>query len=152
MSRRSQTLVAITVGALALATSAAEAQTPSGQPKPTASPCPVPDSGFQSCLRVMYKPGEGDSVEDVRMTATLLRRVKRCPARTATRRVTITADDGTRLERVRRPSSCRRGIVSWRSAFSPGETADWDLRKGDTLNAVWSGVRNAASVRISSEE
>lgn len=149
MIRQKTLTLALTAGALGLAgTAAAAAQASAMAPKPTASTCPVPDSGFQSCLRVLYKPGEGDRVEDVRMTATLLRRVKRCPARTATRRVTITADDGTRLDGARRPGSCRGGVVSWRTAFSAGETAGWGLRKGDTVHAAWSGVRNPASVEI----
>jgi hypothetical protein len=41
--------------------------------------------------------------------------------------------------------------VSWRAAFSPGETAGWELRDGDAVHAKWSGVRNAASVEIRSE-
>jgi hypothetical protein len=146
-------LLALTTGALALCgTAAATAGTSASAPKPTASPCPLPDSGFQSCLRVLYKADddadEDEGVDAVRMTATLLRRVARCPAHPASRRVTITGDDGTRLDRVRRPGSCRRGIVSWRAAFSTGETAGWNLREGDTVHAMWRGVRNAASVKI----
>jgi hypothetical protein len=141
-------MLALTAGALTLGGPAAAA---AKAPKPAASPCPVPDTGFQSCLRVLYKAGDGDQVDDVRITATLLRRVKHCPARSAKRRVTVTADDGTRLDGARHPGSCRRGIVSWRAAFGGGETAAWGLREGDTVHAAWSGVRNPASVEISGE-
>jgi hypothetical protein len=151
VSRRLKILAALTAGALALGGAVADARKPAASPKPTASPCPVPTSGFQSCLRVLYTTGEDAAVEDVRMTATLLRRVDRCPGRSGARRVTITAEAGTRLDRARRPGHCRRGVITWRAAFSPGETAGWELRQGDTVHATWSGVRNDSSVQISGE-
>jgi hypothetical protein len=60
----------------------------------------------------------------------------------------IARDDGTRLDSARRPGSCRRGIVTWRTTFSTGETAGWALEQGDTVDSAWSGVRNTASVKL----
>jgi hypothetical protein len=133
----------LTTAALALGSAAAAA----AKPKP--APCPAPDSGFQSCLRVLYKSSADGSVDDVRVTATLLRRVDRCPRVTASRRLVLRRRDGDRLARVRRAGHCRNRIVTWRATFSSDETAAWAMREGDTVDAGWSGVNRKASVEIS---
>jgi hypothetical protein len=131
------------------AADAVPARTAAKRATPAASPCKAPATGFQSCLRVLYKATADGGADDVRVTATLLRRVETCPARSAKRQVVIALEDGTRLDAARRPGSCRKGVVSWRAGFSPGETAGWELRQGDTVHSEWSGVRNPASVPIS---
>ena len=113
-----------------------------------ASGCRAPDSGFRTCLRVLYTPMDDGTVEDARAFATLVRRVAQCPARSGRRSVVITLADGSRLDSARRPGRCRKGVQSWRATFSPGETASWELREGDTVHAGWTGVRNGAAVKI----
>jgi hypothetical protein len=147
--RHRRTLVALTAGALALGVAdAVPAKTAPNRAAPAATPCKAPATGFQSCLRVLYKTTADGVVDDVRVTATLLRHVETCPARSPKRQVVISLDDGTRLDAARRPGTCRKGVVSWRAGFSAGETAGWELRQGDTVLSEWSGVRNPASVEI----
>jgi hypothetical protein len=129
----------LTAGALALgATSSAEA-------KPAA--CKPPRAGYQSCLHVLYKHGKNDAVEQVRVTATLVRDVDACPRRTARRTVVITRD-GDELAGVRRAGRCAEGVVTWRVQFPAGRTRGWNLHAGDSVTAAWSGVRGSSSVAI----
>jgi hypothetical protein len=143
--RPPRTIVVLTAGALALG--AADAAHAKSGPAP--SPCRAPDSGFQSCLRVLYKAAGDGTVDDVRVTATLVRRLTSCHGGFANRRLVLRRRDGDRLESARRPGHCKHGIVTWRATFSSAETADWDLHRGDTVDATWSGVRKLASVEIS---
>jgi hypothetical protein len=136
--RHIPTLVALTAAVMAVGPAGADA---------APSPCKAPASGFQSCLRVLYKTADDGTVQDVRVTATLLRRVAACPVRSGRREVVISRD-GEPLGSARRPGSCRTGVITWRSTFSAGETAGWSLRKGDTLESAWSGVRNASAVTL----
>jgi hypothetical protein len=146
--RHTPTLVALTAAVMAL--SAAEAGAASSAPDRSTRaprPCKAPASGFQSCLRVLYTSGTDGSPEDVRVTATLLRRVDACPPRAGKRAVVISRD-GERLGSARRPGSCRKGVITWRTAFSAGETAGWALQDGDTIDSAWRGVRNASTVTL----
>jgi hypothetical protein len=139
-----KTLIALTAAAASLAA----ASTASAKP-PAPSPCRAPASGYQSCLRVLYKAGPDGSVSDVRVTATVVRRFASCPAAAGRRRVVLTRDaDGSRLGSARPSGRCRGGVVTWRSTFSPRATAGWALEQGDTIDAAWSGVRNTASVEL----
>jgi hypothetical protein len=139
-----RTIVVLTAGALALG--AADAVHAKSGPAP--SPCRAPTSGFQSCLRVLYKAAGDGSVDDVRVTATLVRRVASCRGSFARRTLVLSRRDRGRLETARRPGHCRKGVVTWRATYAAGETADWGLRAGDTVDATWSGVRKLASVEI----
>jgi hypothetical protein len=115
----------------------------------TAKPatCKPPRTGYQSCLRVLYKPGATDVAEHVRVTATVVRTVDACPHRTARRTVVITRD-GEELARVRRTGRCAKHVVTWRARFPTARTDAWALRTGDTVTAAWSGVRRTSSVEI----
>jgi hypothetical protein len=133
----------LTTAALALGSAGA------ARAKPKPAPCPAPASGFQSCLRVLHKNAADGSVDEVRVTATLLRRVDSCPKATARRRLVLRRPDGDRLASVRRAGHCRNRIVTWRATFSSDETAPWALREGDTVDADWSGVNRKSAVEIS---
>lgn len=131
----------LTAGALALGA----ASTAPAKPKP--AKCKAPRTGYQSCLRVLYKSGPGDVVEQVRVTTTLMRDVGACPRRTARRTAVITRD-GDELTTARRAGRCAKGVVTWRATFTAGRTTGWELRGGDTITAAWSGVRMTNSVSI----
>jgi hypothetical protein len=114
-------LAVLTTGVLALGAGSAAAAKP--------APCRAPDTGYQSCLRVLYKPGKAGAVEHVRITATLVR-------------------DGDELATVRRAGRCAKGVMTWRVQLDTGRTRGWELRAGDTVTASWSGLRRTSSVRI----
>jgi hypothetical protein len=136
-------LAVLTTGALALGAAPAAAAPSAAKP----ATCKAPHAGYQSCLRVRYKPAKTDAVEQVRVTATLVRDAGACPHRTARRALVITSA-GDELATVRRAGHCAKGVVTWRAQFSSGRTGAWDLRAGDTVTATWSGVRRTSSVRI----
>jgi hypothetical protein len=132
-------LAVLTTGAFALGAGSATAAKP--------ATCRAPDTGYQSCLRVLYKPGKAGAVEHVRVTATLVRDAGTCPRRT-TRRTLVMTRDGDELATVRRAGRCARGVVTWRVELAGGSTRGWKLRAGDTVTASWSGLRRTSSVRI----
>jgi hypothetical protein len=136
-----KTTVVLLAGAVALL---AAAPAPA---KDKSAACKAPKSGFQSCLRVLYQAADDGSIQNVRTTATLLLRVDRCPAKGAKRRLVISRDGDT-LATARPAGTCRKGIVTWRARFPASDTASWGLAKGDTVDAGWTGVKNASSVKI----
>jgi hypothetical protein len=117
-----------------------------------ASPCRKPDAGYLSCLRVLYEPVTGGTVDNVSATATLLLRVDRCPARVERRKLTLTRSVDDVLVAVRRPGRCRDGLIRWEATYDPGETKDWQLMSGDTVDTSWSGTRAASSVALKGTE
>ena len=145
MLRPPRTIVVLTAGALALGVADAALAKSGAAP----SPCRAPDSGFQSCLRVLYKAAGDGTVDDIRVTATLVRRRTACHGSFAKRRLVLARRKGDRLESARRPGHCQKGVVTWRATFSSAETTDWNLHRGDTVDATWSGARKLASVAIS---
>jgi hypothetical protein len=133
--------------ALVTASLALLAAVPATAKQPSGTPCKAPKTGYQSCLRVLYRAAGDGSIENVRATATLLLRVDQCPGRSAKRRVVISRD-GDRLASARPTAKCRKGIVTWRVRFPQSDTAAWGLAKGDTVDAAWFSVKHASSVEI----
>jgi hypothetical protein len=141
VSRHRTALAALTAGAIALGA----ASTAPAKPEPAR--CKAPKTGFHSCLSVLYKHGAGELVEQVRVSATLLRRVADCPRRTGRRTVVLTRD-GDALATARRAGRCAKGVMSWRVTFATGRTRGWELRDGDTVEAAWTGVPATTAVAI----
>jgi hypothetical protein len=139
-----RTLAVLSAGAVGLAAA------PAAAAARTTPPCVPPKQHFVACLRVLYRQAEGDAVAKVRVTATLLRRVDVCPARSA-RRTFVLTRDGAELARVRRAGRCRAGVVTWRARFPTGRTRVWRLEPGQRVQGSWSGVRATNRVRIEPE-
>jgi hypothetical protein len=132
-------LAVLTAGALTLGAA--------GTATAKAATCKPPRTGYQSCLRVLYKPRATGIAKQVRVTATVVHTVDACPHRIARRTVVITRD-GEELARVRRAGHCAKRVVTWRARFPAARTGAWALRTGDTVTAAWSGVRRTSSVEI----
>jgi hypothetical protein len=134
--------------ALVTASLALLAAAPATAKQPSGTPCKAPKTGYQSCLRVLYRAADDGSIEHVRATATLLLRVDQCPGRSVAKRRVVISRDGDRLASARPTAKCRKGIVTWRARFPQSGTAAWGLAKGDTVDADWFGVKHASSVEI----
>jgi hypothetical protein len=137
--------------ALAGLAAAALAGAPAAAAKDTPRPverCQVPDSGYQSCLRVRYVVHRDGRVEQVHVTATLLRKLDRCPSNPVRRQVVIRRDGTERVATQRRKPTCRKGLTRWRAELAPPATDGWGLSPGASIGALWSGTKAATSVTI----
>jgi hypothetical protein len=132
--------VVLAAGALSLAAA--------GGASAKRSPCKAPASGFRACLRVLHRPAAAGPVANVRVTATLLRRVDRCPRTVARRRVVLTRQDGSRLAALRRPGGCHAGVERWVARVPAADTASWGLQVGDRVHARWDGGGGEQTVVI----
>jgi hypothetical protein len=117
------------------------------KPKP-ATTCKAPDSGFRACLQVRYFIRDDGTAANVRLSATLVRTVKQCPAKPDTRQVVIWRDGTEQLATQKRKSSCRKGLVTWNAQFTPPQTGGWKLVDGSIVDALWSGTNAPTSVTI----
>jgi hypothetical protein len=97
---------------------------------------------------VLYEPVGDGTIDNSRVTATLLLKVDRCPARVERRKLTLTRSGQDVLDAVRRPGTCRAGLVRWEAKYTPAQTKDWKLMEGDSVDAVWTGTRAASSVKL----
>jgi hypothetical protein len=112
-------------------------------------PCDPPRSGYVACLQVLYQHAPDGSADQIRVTARLVQRVDRCPARPGRRVVTLVRSDRERLGRARDTGTCRGGVMRWSVRFGPARTHDWQLQPGDSVDASWTGTRAKTSVEIS---
>jgi hypothetical protein len=133
-------VAALTAFAAALLTASAVA----------ADACPAQD-GARACVSVQYGQETDGTPTDLRLTATLVQRLERCPASLATRRVTVRRGD-RKVGAATRPGSCRKGVAHWRAVFSPGETDEWNVKAGARLETRWSQTTAKATVRIRKPE
>jgi hypothetical protein len=129
------------LAALALAAAALPAAS-----APAADACRAQDA-TRACLRVQYAQEADATPTDLRLTATLVQPLERCPAKLAARRVTVRVD-GRRAARSARPGSCHDGVARWRAVFPPSETDGWDVEPGARLESRWNGTSARATVTI----
>jgi hypothetical protein len=111
-----------------------------------ADACPVQDAG-RVCAHVQYAQAPDGTPTDLRLTATLVEPLERCPEHLAARRVTVRRD-GRKVGAATRAGSCRDGVARWRAVFSPSETDGWDVKPGAQLETRWNGTKAKATVTI----
>jgi hypothetical protein len=114
---------------------------------PAAEECAAPEAGSHACVKVAYQTASDGSLRNLRVTATLAERVKRC-AGVRARAVTVRVD-GHDAATARPGGSCRAGIARWRTVLSPGETNRWELAPGSRIVTSWAGTTATAGVTIS---
>jgi hypothetical protein len=145
VTRHRSALAAFAVAALVWAPAAGAKDKPKTQPE---NVCKAPDTGFRACLQVRYFTRGDGSAADVRVTARLLRKLDRCPARRETRTVVIRRDGDERVGTQSSKSTCSKGLMRWTATFDATATADWGLVSGSTVDALWNGTNAATSVVI----
>jgi hypothetical protein len=148
VTRHRIVLAALAAAALVWAPGAAAKD--NAKPRPAKS-CKAPKSGFRACLQVRYLTRDDGSVGNVRVDATLVRKLERCASRTETREVVIRRDGGEAVDSQRRKSTCSKGLMRWNAHFVDADTADWGLVGGSTVDAMWTGTKSATSVMIGEE-
>jgi hypothetical protein len=143
VSRQREILALLTAAATLAGAGAAPAKS-----RPT-RPCDPPRSGYIACLQVLYQHAPDGSANQIRVTARLMQRVNRCPARPGRRVVTLLRSGQERLGRARDTGTCRGGVMRWSVRFGPARTQAWQLQPGDSVDASWTGTTAKTSVEIS---
>jgi hypothetical protein len=119
---------------------------PAASAAAAADACPARDA-TRACLSVRYEQEADGTPTHLRLEATLVQSLKRCPAKLEARRVTVRLD-GRRVGSTARPGSCRDGVARWRAVFSPKQTDGWNVEPGARLESRWNGTTAKATVTV----